>query len=415
MIRERDAQVNRKRPPARTSAANEEMVEPDLQRAVDLVTQLMAIPGKSGEEAAVANFITSQLRRAGARAGAIHTDAAHLRTPLRGDTGNLFFQLPGTRRAPRRLLMAHMDTVPLCVGSQPERRGKWIRSSNARSGLGADDRAGVAVVLHTALEILRHDLPHPPLTFFWTIQEETGLHGARVARRGLLGHPTLAFNWDGGAPNKLTIGATGGYRLSIHIAGLASHAGGAPAQGISAIVIAAQAIAQLQRDGWHGAISKAGRVGTSNVGVIQGGDATNVVPDSVHVRAEARSHDARFRKRIVAEIEKAFRHAARSVRNDQGKSGTVKIEGRLDYNSFCLRSDEPGVAAAQAAISSLGLKPELAVANGGVDANWMFAHGIPTVTLGCGQRNQHTLRERLYVPEFENSCRIALRLATAAR
>src|SRR5690606_24046153 len=128
-------------------------------------------------------------------------------------------------------------------GSRPVRKGNFVRSANPHTGLGADDRAGAAVVLHAATEILRKKLPHPPLTFLWTVQEETGLQGARCVNVAALGKPQLAFNFDGGSPEKLTIGATGGYRMTITISGIASHAGGAPEQGVSAIAIAAIAIA----------------------------------------------------------------------------------------------------------------------------------------------------------------------------
>ena len=176
----------------------------------------------------------------------IVSDAAHLRTPIRGDCGNLILKLPGLRRGPRRLLMAHMDTVPICVGSQPVRHGDLVQAADRDTGLGADDRAGAAVVLHTALEVLRNKYPHPPLTFLWTVQEELGLQGTRHIRLDLLGKPRLAFNWDGGAVDKLTVGATSGHRMRIVVHGLASHAGGAPERGVSAIAIAAIAIADLR-------------------------------------------------------------------------------------------------------------------------------------------------------------------------
>ena len=127
-----------------------------------------------------------------------------------------------------------------------------------------------------------------------------------------LGKPKLAFNFDGGSPAKLTIGATGGYRMTIDIDGLASHAGGRPAEGVSAIAIASLAIADLVKNGWHGQIEKGRHVGTSNVGVIHGGEATNVVTDHVHIRAEARSHDPKFRERIVKEIESRVRAGGRA-------------------------------------------------------------------------------------------------------
>ena len=92
-----------------------------------MVMELMAIPGKSGQEAAVAQYITKKLREAGAPADAIRHDNAHTKTPIKGEVGNLILQLPGTVKAPRRLLMAHMDTVPICVGAQPVRKGNIIR------------------------------------------------------------------------------------------------------------------------------------------------------------------------------------------------------------------------------------------------------------------------------------------------
>jgi tripeptide aminopeptidase len=256
-------------------------------------------------------------------------------------------------------------------------------------------------------------LPHPPLTFLWTVQEEVGLHGARNVRLGMLGKPKLAFNYDGGTPAKLTIGATGGYRMQLEITGIASHAGGAPEKGVSAIAIASLAIADLVENGWHGQITRGRRSGTSNVGVIKGGAATNVVTDRVSIRAEARSHDPRFRERIVREIRRAFERAGDKVQNVAGERGAVHFDGTLDYDSFRLSPSEPCVLAAVDAVEAEGLTAELAIANGGLDANWLTARGIPTVSLGCGQRYIHTTAEELDINEFHMARRIALRLATA--
>jgi tripeptide aminopeptidase len=270
------------------------------------------------------------------------------------------------------------------------------------------------VLLHTIEQLLAQRRPHPPLTFLWSVQEEVGLQGARNIRQSWLGNPRMGFNFDGGSPAKLTVGATGGYRMDIEVNGIASHAGGAPEQGVSAIAIASLAIADLQRRGWHGDVHKARRHGTSNVGYILGGEATNVVTDRVAIRAEARSHDPTFRDRIVSEIERAFQRAASEVRNCDGKCGSVKFQGRLDYEAFLLDRSEPCVALAEAAVGRVGRKAELAVTNGGLDANWLVSYGIPTVSLGCGQRNQHMAGEALDIADFLDACRIALILATDA-
>jgi tripeptide aminopeptidase len=264
------------------------------------------------------------------------------------------------------------------------------------------------------LEIVQRQLPHPPLTFLWPVQEEIGLHGARCVDLSLLDEPALAFNWDGGSPLKVTLGATGGWRGEVTVEGVASHAGGAPEWGVSAIAVASLAIADLHRQGWHGLVLKDGRRGTSNVGVLQGGAATNVVTDRMTVRLEARSHDPAFRQQIAARIEEAFRSAAAEVKNVAGTAGKVTIEGRVDYESFRLAEDEPCVCELERVIRLLGRQPERVISNGGLDANWLTAHGIPTVTLGCGQLRQHMTSEALDVEDFYLACRIALRLATAS-
>ena len=163
--------MTKRKPSIPPTASIDEPFEPNLGRAFDLVMQLMAIPGKTGQEQEVADCIIKQLHGAGAPAAAIKTDNAHRRTPVPGQLGNLALRLPGTTRGPRRLLSAHLDTVPICVGSQPVRQGNIVRSANPKSGLGADNRAGCAVLLSAAIEILTRQLPHPPLTFCWFVQE----------------------------------------------------------------------------------------------------------------------------------------------------------------------------------------------------------------------------------------------------
>ena len=401
--------MSNRKPPA---TSNSQLPTPDLARVQRLVLELLAIPGKSGEEAGVADFIRATLLAAGAPPDAIKTDNAHRQALIAGNTGNLILKLPGTLKAPRRMLTAHMDTVPICVGCQPKVDGEFIKSANPTTGLGGDNRAGCATILSAALEILARKLPHPPLTFCWFIQEEVGLYGARCVQQSLLGKPAMCFNWDGGAPEKVTIGATGGYRMVIEIEGVASHAGVCPERGVSAIAIAALAIADLARDGWHGLVVKGKSRGTTNVGYIHGGEATNVVTDRVSLKAEARSHDPKFRAKIVAQIEKAFQSAAKEIKSSEGRRGSVRIEGRLDYESFLLDGKSQCVQLAEAAVTAAGRTPLQSVSNGGLDANWLNAHGIPTVTLGCGQMNVHMTSEMLDLAAYRDACRIALLLAT---
>jgi tripeptide aminopeptidase len=399
--------------PVRTAGARESAV--NEKTALELVLEMMPIPGVSGREGPIAEYITRRLRDAGVPASHIHTDQVYRKSPFGGEQGNLIVRLPGTLRGPRRLLMAHIDTVPLCEGSKPVLRGRQVRSGNAHTALGADNRAGAAIVLNTVLEILKRRRPHPPLTFFWPVQEEVGLNGARFVRLADLGRPKLAFNWDGGKPGDVTVGATGDYQIDIEVEGVASHAGTHPEKGVSAVAIAGGAIAALQADGWHGAIAKGRRRGTSNIGYVHGGEATNVVTDRVTLRAEARSHDPQFRKQIVTAYRRAFERAARELRSGDGRRGRVRLREALAYESYRLAENEPCVLEAERAAAAVGVPARRRVIDGGLDANWLTARRLPTVTLGCGQSGAHTVKEELDVDAYLNACGIALHLATATQ
>ena len=66
------------------------------------------------------------------------------------------------------------------------------------------------------------------------------------------------------------------------------------------------------------------------------------------------------------------------------------------------------------AVSAIGRKPNIRTANGGLDANWMVKHGIPTATFGAGQNDIHTVKEWVDLVEYEAACRLVLELATGA-
>jgi tripeptide aminopeptidase len=223
----------------------------------------------------------------------------------------------------------------------------------------------------------------------------------------------MAFNFDSGQVDHLIVGATGAVRLRIDIRGIASHAGVHPEDGVSAITIASLAIARLHRDGLIGRIEKGRRCGTSNVGRLSGGEASNVVAPHVEISAEVRSHDKRFRQTVVNRFRGAFERAARDVRNAAGRPGRVQFRAQHSYESFRLGSREPAVVAAREAVAGvIDRKPLLATVDGGLDANSLTARGVPTVTLGAGQHGAHTVDEYLDLAEFERGCRVALRLAT---
>jgi len=375
------------------------------------------VQGITGQEEGIGRAVVEDLVVAGVAPENIRFDDAHKRIPLPTKTGNLIVHLPGTRPGPRRLFMTHLDTVPLCAGAQPRRRDNRI-VADGPTALGGDNRTGVAVLVTLAATLSKNQLRHSPLILLFTVREESGLFGARYLDPADLDDPVEGYNVDGRSASEITIGAVGAQRWEATIRGLSAHAGVHPEQGISATMVASLALQEVFRKGWFGKIRKKGNEGTSNVGSFGGkdgqsaGEATNVVTDLVYIRGEARSHDSRFARQITAAYKSAFRTAADKVRNDKGKCAKVQFHSRRDYDSFRIKETAPVVRRALAAGKRAGLQPVLRISNGGLDANWMVRHGIPTITFGAGQNNIHAIGEYVDLAEFEAGCRFALALAT---
>lgn len=392
----------------------------DREAAVGRLMRFLAIEGVTGQEGAIGQDIVAALKENGVPARAIRFDNAHKQIPFPTETGNLIVDIAGRgalKDAPRLLFMTHMDTVPLCAGAKPKLKGRKI-VNDAKTALGGDNRTGCAVLVSLVAELAAHKPDHPPLTLLFTVREESGLWGARFVDLADLGAAKMGFNFDGRYANAVTIGALGADRWEVEIFGRASHAGGAPERGISSTMILAEALADVRKGGWFGRVVKGDRVGTSNVGQVMGADAgaagqaTNVVTDYVKVRGESRSHDAKFFKEITAAYKAAFTAAAERITNSEGKAGRVKFTTHTDYHPFRLKETLPVVKRAVEAATAAGLTPDVRVANGGLDANWLSRNGLPTVTFGAGQVEAHTTDEWVDLNEFDNACRLAVTLAT---
>jgi tripeptide aminopeptidase len=368
--------------------------------------RFLAIEGVTGKEQKIGRELTVALKESGVPDDAIRLDDANTRIPVPTETGNLIVDLPGRgamHNQPRIMFMTHMDTVPLCAGAKPKLAGRKI-VNEAKTALGGDNRCGCGVLVTLAAELEKHKLDHPPITLLFCVREESGLYGARHVRTEDLGSPVMAFNYDGGSASNVTIGAVGADRWSVEIFGRASHAGVAPERGISSTMIMALALADVKAGGWFGKVT--GGEGRP------AGDATNVVTDYVHVRGESRSHDPKFFKDITKAYKAAFEKAAKRVKNSDGKSGRVKFKAETDYYPFRMKDTLPVVKRAVEAVSGIGATPVLRAANGGLDANWMVRHGVPTVTFGAGQNEPHTIDEWINLDEYDRACALAVQLAT---
>ncbi len=399
------------------------MMEAICEQAVRDLLDLLAIPGPSTEEAAVADHIERAMREMGVPPENILRDRVHEVSEFGGQCGNLVVRFPavGNHPGPARLFTTHLDTVAIAAGCKPRLEASSGRDQPDRvvndapgRALGGDDRAGCAVLLQIARALsgplAGRDRPATALVF--TVQEELGLIGAReidLSLTGLEGE-IHGFNYDGGRIEDLITRVTGTERFNIHVTGIASHAGSKPAEGVSAAVIAARALARLADEGWHGLIERDGRRGSANVGVIEGGQNTNVVMSDLLLRAETRSHDAAFRKQVRRAYEQAFTEAATRTVNRVGQGGGVTFSTGPCYESFALADDAPVVRAAMRAAGRCGIDLQPISDDGGMDANWYNARGIPTVTLGLGLRQVHTPDEWIDLNDFRAACRLTWEL-----
>ncbi len=389
----------------------------DVPAAIDHLMNFLSVEGVTGHEANIAAAVSEALKKVGVPASAIRFDDANKRIPLPTETGNLIVDLPGTRPGPRLLFSTHLDTVPLCAGVKPRREGDRI-VSDGTTALGGDARTGVALLVVLAETLIKNNLPHPPITLLFTVREESGLHGARELNPAELGGPVMCINVDGQNAAELIIGAVGQENWEAEITGRASHAGVAPDKGISATMVGALALAEARKNGWFGKIVKPEGRGTSNIGIFGGkdgkaaGDATNVVTDYAYLKGEARSPEASFAMAIAKGYEAAFAAAKAAVTDHEGDTAGVKFSHVTSYPPFNLDENSPVVKRAIKALGVLGIEPKTLFSNGGLDANWLDKHGIPTVTIGAGQAEIHTIKEYVNLTEYEKGCRLGILMAT---
>ena len=340
------------------------------QRLLESFLAMLAINATSRQESAMAQHVTSILHELNAE---IVTDnAAAL---LGGDSSNIIARVPGTVDVPPVLFCAHIDTVEATDRLQVVRRDGVIRSDGATI-LGADDKAGVAAIVEMARSIIECGAPRPPMELVFTVAEEIGVMGSMVLDYSLL-TARYGFVPDSSGPiGQIITQAPAQKHLDITITGKSAHAGMSPESGISAISVAAQAICAMRQ----------GRVDeetTANIGAIHGGTATNIIPESVTMIAEARSRDPRKLDEQVAHMRDCVLHAAETA----GAQAEIDVSDM--YPAFHLTADSPAVAIAAQALAPLGIPPVIAATGGGSDANFFNGHGIDTVILSSGYLHPH--------------------------
>src|ERR687886_266439 len=267
------------------------------ERIKNLLLELVQIDSVSREEREVAQRIKAYCEELGAE---VFIDDAG--SKVGGNTGNVIARFPGTIAPAEPIMMsAHMDTVVPGRGVKPIVEGDIIRTDGS-TVLGGDDKSGCAVIIETIRCLQEQNIPHAPIDAVFSICEEVGLLGAKhVDTSRLRARYGLVFDSDD--PGFLFTRGPSANHFEFRIHGLESHAGVAPEEGISAIKIAAEGLANM----------KLGRIDqetTANIGQIEGGMATNIIPNLCVLKGEARSHSEKKLEAQTEHMKKCLEDAA---------------------------------------------------------------------------------------------------------
>jgi tripeptide aminopeptidase len=339
---------------------------------LDRFARLCEISSPTGEEREVADAVLEELRELGVD---VAEDASA--TPARAGAGNLIARVPG--RGERWLsFYAHLDTVPHDGPVEVAREGGTFRSAGDTI-LGADNKAAVTVLMELAI---RHRADPAPLglELVFTVAEEDGLRGAKELDISSLQAP-FGYVLDHATPIGEVIVAAPTYkRLIAEFTGHEAHAGINPEDGHSAIAAAAVAIAEMK-------LGRLDEETTANIGMIEGGTASNVVAGHCRVLGEARSVDGERAAATIGEMVDACTWGASQQRCDVDAQVSEMFRGyRLDPKA------EP-VRIASEALRAAGHEPELVATGGGSDANALIASGYEAVLLANGTEANHTPQE----------------------
>src|SRR5213080_3268338 len=277
------------------------------ERIKNLLLELVQIDSHSRKERDVAERIKQYCEEMGAQ---VEIDAAG--EAVGGNTGNVIARFPGTLTSAQPIMMsAHMDTVVPGEGVKPVVEGDIIRTDGT-TVIGGDDKSGCAVIIEVIRCLQEQTIPHAPIEAIFSICEEVGLLGAKNVDVSKL-KCKYGIVFDSDDPGFLFTKGPSANELVFKVYGLESHAGVAPEDGISAIKIAAEAIHNMK-------LFRIDEETTANIGIIEGGKATNIITNFVRLVGEARSLSEEKLKAQCDHMVKCFEDAAAKYE--------VTVEGR---------------------------------------------------------------------------------------
>lgn len=351
-------------------------------RILDTFLTLVTTDSKTKQEGRIADLLQSRLEAMG-----FTVERDNAGEIIGGDTGNIIARLKGTRSTETLLLCSHMDRVNPGTGIKPQIKDGII-TSDGTTILAADDCAGLAAILEGIQSALEQGIERPDIEVVFTIAEEGGLNGSKNLDYSKL-TARQAFIVDSSTPVGTVVNqAPAQTKLNYRIIGKAAHGGVEPEKGINALVVAAHAITRM----------KLGRIDeetTANLGLAQGGAATNIVMETFEIKGDARSLVTEKMEAQVAHMTEVFEKTAAEF------GARVEADIQFAYGPVNLKPGDVVLDRAFAAIRRTGLTPELRATGGGSDANLFNTKGIQACNLGTGYRGAHSLKESIPVSELE--------------
>jgi tripeptide aminopeptidase len=279
-------------------------------------------------------------------------------------------------------------------------KGKTIITTDGTTLLGADDKAGVAVVMTAAAAlIVRGDVKHGPIRIVFTCDEEVG-RGTNKLDLKKIG-ATVAYTLDGESEGIIENETFSADVAEVTIRGRNIHPGLATGRMINAIRLAGQFVSRLP---WHRLAPEttSGRDGFLHPYVLEGG------VERVKVRILLRSFESAELKQ-QAEI---LRTVAASILAEHPGAG-IDIDIKEQYRNMAeaLAKEPRAVNLAARAVEAVGLTPQFRSIRGGTDGSRLSEMGLPTPNLSTGMHNFHSPLEFSCLEQMENAVKVLIELA----
>ena len=374
----------------------------NAERLASVFTTLCEIDSPSKQEGKVALYLKSIF--ADMNASVFEDDSA---SQTGSDCGNLIVRFPdgGLDKEPV-FFNCHMDTVLPAVGVKVKREGE-VFTSAGDTVLGSDDKAGIAALIEVMSTLKEKNIPYGPVEYIFTTCEEVGLLGVKALDPSAI-KAKIGYALDSSGINRVVVGAPAANRITAKINGVAAHAGLSPEKGISAIHLAAKAIARLK-------LGKLDPESTANIGLIEGGTATNIIPESVVVQGEVRSHTLSKLEEYIQEIKGVFQDEVGNWKDPESiADGKPSLDFKVieDYPVLKLDKKSAVIKRVEEAAVSLDARLDYVVAGGGSDANIFNSFGLQCAILSTGMDKVHSTRETIKLSEMALTADLVMAILT---